>query len=48
MITGGNEFKFRPQVRVLDGSFADVLLNDKKGGFILLSRNKPGWNFTGS
>jgi hypothetical protein len=47
MITGGNEFGFLPQLGRLDGSFGDVLLNDRKGRFYCADQKQTGIEFRG-
>jgi hypothetical protein len=47
LVTGGNQFGFLPQFERLDASFGDVLINDRKGGFIRQDDSKTGLNLRG-
>jgi hypothetical protein len=47
LVTGGNQFGFLPQFERLDASTGDVLINDKKGGFIWQETAKTGINLRG-
>lgn len=42
LLIGGNEFGFQPQLGRLDASKGDVLLNDGKGSFSILSQKVSG------
>lgn len=42
LVVGGNEFGFQPQMGRLDASSGDILLNDGKGNFSVLSQAKSG------
>ncbi|MEJ7912887.1 MAG: FG-GAP repeat protein, partial [Chitinophagaceae bacterium] len=47
LITGGNLFTFPPQFGRLDGSYGDLLLNNKKGGFSWVNNSTSGFNWRG-
>ena len=47
LILGGNEFGFQPQLGRLDASPGDVLLNDGKGNFSILTPRISGINLQG-
>jgi enediyne biosynthesis protein E4 len=47
LIIGGNEFNFQPQLGRLDACTGQVLLNDGKGNFSILSPAASGLNFNG-
>jgi enediyne biosynthesis protein E4 len=47
IVTGGNQFGFLPQFERMDASTGEVLINDKKGGFIWLDPLKTGLNLRG-
>ncbi len=47
LVTGGNQFGFLPQFERLDASTGDILINDKKGGFIWQETAKTGINLRG-
>jgi hypothetical protein len=47
IIIGGNEFGFLPQFGRLNGSFGDVLINDRKGGFYCVQQKQTGIKFQG-
>ena len=40
LILGGNQSGFPPQFGRLDASYGDVLINDRKGGFIMMDANQ--------
>jgi hypothetical protein len=42
LVTGGNEFGFQPQLGRLDASNGDVLMNDGKGNFTVLTKSLSG------
>ena len=42
LVICGNEFGFQPQLGRLDASEADVLINDGKGNFTILSKLLTG------
>jgi hypothetical protein len=47
LITGGNEFGFQPQLGRLDANPGDVLINDGKGNFSVLSTKQSGIDLPG-
>lgn len=48
LILGGNNFGFPPQFGRLDASYGDVLINDRKGGFIRLDYFQSGLEIKGT
>ena len=42
LILGGNQSGFPPQFGRLDASYGDVLINDRKGSFIMMDANQSG------
>jgi hypothetical protein len=47
LVLGGNQFGFSPQFERLDASVGDILINDRKGGFIWQDARKTGLNLRG-
>ena len=47
LVVGGNEFGFQPQMGRLDASDGDVLINDGKGNFSVLSQSHSGIELPG-
>ena len=47
LIIGGNEFNFQPQLGRLDANLGEVLINDGKGNFNVLSKEKSGLSLSG-
>ncbi|HEY2722760.1 MAG TPA: FG-GAP-like repeat-containing protein, partial [Chitinophagaceae bacterium] len=47
LVVGGNQFGFLPEFERLDGSLGDVLINDRKGGFIYQGASKTGLKLRG-
>ena len=47
LVSGGNQFGFLPQFEKLDGSFADVMINDGKGNFTSIETKKSGLELRG-
>ena len=47
LVVGGNEFGFQPQLGRLDASDGDVLINDGKGNFSVLSQILSGIELPG-
>jgi hypothetical protein len=47
LIEGGNEFNFQPQLGRLDGNSGQILINDGKGNFTLLTAEESGLNLKG-
>jgi enediyne biosynthesis protein E4 len=47
VVAGGNQFGFLPQFERLDASFGDVLINDRKGGFVWQQASRTGLNLRG-
>jgi hypothetical protein len=47
LIMGGNEFGFQPQLGRLDANEGTVLLNDGKGGFVMVSNEQSGISLQG-
>ncbi len=48
IIAAGNEFSFLPQFERLDASFGNILLNNGKGEFTVVTERKTGLHITGS
>ena len=42
LLIGGNEFGFQPQLGRLDASKGDILINDGRGNFSVLSQMESG------
>jgi hypothetical protein len=47
IVTGGNQFGFLPQFERLDASLGDVLINDRRGGFIWQNVSRTGLKLRG-